>query len=366
MKTFPDMKKILLFSFCFALFSFQLKAQDPHFTQFSDAPMLVNPANTGFYKGMSRFTANFRNQWDYRFINNNNIGATNTGYTTFCGSFDMSIKPNKKVNDRMLGIGVQLLADRAGEVTLSRIFGQFNMAYWKKLSYEKNRWISAGFSLGFNQMRVDYTNLQLPDQYNPSDPFQPYAVTSLPVNNNFIYLDLGMGVKYFASLGKKSMVNIGFAVAHLNQPKNSFLFNLPSDLLYRKYTFHAGMRNTIARKLQLSPTVLVMRQGSWFEMDEGAYLRFLLTEQKSKELMAFNIGVWARQANGSQHFVADAINPAMKMEFDQYTMGISYDINISKLTTTTHLKGGVELSFSYQQASDATLGNKRKPVCPVF
>ena len=133
--------------------------------------------------------------------------------------------------------------------------------------------------------------MQLPDQYNPTDPFHPYDVTNLPVNNNYIYTDMGMGVKYFATSTKKRMVNIGFAIAHINQPKNSFFFGLPSDQLYRKFTIHAGMRMPIAYKIELAPTLLIMRQGAWMEFDEGAYIRFLLTEVKSKELMAYNIGV---------------------------------------------------------------------------
>jgi type IX secretion system PorP/SprF family membrane protein len=346
-------------------FSFATKAQDPHFTQFSDAPMLVNPANTGFYKGMYRFTGNFRNQWDYRFVNNNSIAAPNTGYTTFAAGFDMSISPSKKSSDK-IGIGIQLLSDRAGEVTLNTTMGQINMAYWKKLDAIKNRWLSAGFSVGFEQRKIDYTNLQLPDQYNPSNPFQPLSVVSLPVNNSYLYTDIGMGVKYFASDNRKRMLNIGIAIAHLNQPKNSFFFGIPSDQLYRKITFHAGTRFKIAYKVELTPTVLIMRQGSWMEFDEGTYVRFQLTEIKSKELMAYNIGVWFRQANGAGTFVQDAINLANKLEFNQYSIGISYDLNVSKLTSTTKLKGGVELSVSYQGAQDASLGNKKKPVCPVF
>jgi type IX secretion system PorP/SprF family membrane protein len=348
-----------------SLFVIELKAQDPHFTQFSDAPMFVNPANTGFYRGLYRVTGNFRNQWDYRFINNNDVGSRNTGYTTFAGGFDISLKPSKNSTD-MLGIGIQLLTDRAGEVALTSTFGQINLAYWKKLDPNKNRWLSAGFSIGFEQRKIDYSHLELPDQYNSANPQSPLAVLSYPVNNGYIYTDIGMGAKYFATLTKKRMLNIGFAIAHINQPKNSFFFGLPSDQLYRKLTFHAGMRMPIAHKIDLAPTILIMRQATWMEFDEGAYVRFLLTEAKSKELMAYNIGIWFRQANGSGHFVQDAINLCNKLEFNQYTIGISYDLNVSKLTQTTKLKGGVELSISYQNALDASLGNKKKPICPVF
>ena len=360
------MKKIFLSTaiiLCFAIVG--VKAQDPHFTQFSDAPMLVNPANTGFFKGMYRFSGNFRNQWDYRFINDNNIAAQNTGYTTFAGGFDMSLKPSKNSQD-MLGIGIQMLADRAGEVSLASTYGQLNMAYWKKLDPTKNRYLSAGFTIGFVQRKIDYTNLQLPDQYNQNDPFHPYDPVSLPVNTSYVYADFGMGIKYFGVLSKKKFVTFGAAIAHINQPKNSFFFGQPSDQLYRKLTLHGSMRFPIAYKIDLAPSMIILYQGSWFEMDEGTYVRFLLSDTKARELMAYNIGVWFRQANRSGGFSEDAVNISNKLEFNQYTIGISYDINVSKLSSTTRLKGGVELSISYQGALDASLGNKKRPVCPVF
>ena len=359
------MKKRILFAAILLCLNFITKAQDPHFTQFSDAPMLVNPANTGFYKGMYRFTGNFRNQWDYRFINDNSVHAGNTGYTTFAGGYDMSIKLGKNTQD-MVGIGVQLLTDRAGEVALTSTFGQVNIAYWKKLDPNKTRYLTAGFTIGFEQRKIDYSNLQLPDQYNPSDPFTPYQPLNLPVNNSYLYADFGMGLKYFGVLKKKKIINVGFAIAHINQPKNSFFFGLPSDQLYRKYTLHAGMRFPLAHRIELAPTILFLSQGSWYEMDEGAYVRFMLTEVKSKELMAYNVGIWFRQANQTSGLLVDAINLSNKLEFNQYSIGISYDLNVSKLTSTTKLKGGVELSISYQGGLDASLGNKKRPICPVF
>lgn len=342
-----------------------VKAQDVHFTQYNESPILLNPANTGFFRGMYRFTGNFRNQWDYRFINNNNIAARNTGYSTFSGSFDMSLKGSRNSPD-MIGIGIQLLNDRAGEVALATTYGQIAFSYWKSLSPYKNKFIAAGMTLGFVQRRIDYTNLQLPDQYNPNDPFTPLQAVSVPVNNNYVYADFNMGVKYFNAISKKKFVNFGVAIAHLNQPKNSFFFGQPSDQLYRKLTVHGGLKMPIAPKIDLIPSVMLLMQGSWKELNEGSYVRFMLTEQKSKELMAYSIGVWFRQSNRNGGIVQDAINLANKLEFNQYTIGLSYDLNVSKLSQTTKLKGGVELTLSYQGLLDASLGNSKRPVCPVF
>jgi type IX secretion system PorP/SprF family membrane protein len=357
--------KLLLGAFLILIFSIQLNAQDVHFTQYNESPILLNPANTGFFKGMYRFTGVFRNQWDYRFINNNNIAARNTGYTTFAGGYDMSFKGSKESKD-MIGMGLYFLNDRAGEVALSTTYGQLAVSYWKSISNLKNRYVTGGLVLGFVQRRIDYTNLQLPDQYNPLDPFNPLPVVNAPVLNNYIYADFGLGVKYFCQINKRKFVNYGIAVSHVNQPKNSFFFGLPSDQLYRKLTAHFGMKYPLNKTIDILPSLMVLYQGKSMEINEGAYLRFQLTENKAKELMAFNLGLWFRQANRTGGILQDAVNIATKLEYNQYTLGLSYDLNVSKLTTTTKLKGGVELTLSYHGLLDASLGNKRHPVCPVF
>jgi hypothetical protein len=43
----------------------------------------------------------------------------------------------------------------------------------------------------------------------------------------------------------------------------------------------------------------------------------------------------------------DAFIPVLSIEFGQYTMGISYDINVSKLKTASSGRGGLELSIRF-------------------
>jgi hypothetical protein len=39
--------------------------------------------------------------------------------------------------------------------------------------------------------------------------------------------------------------------------------------------------------------------------------------------------------------------PVIKLSFNHYSMGISYDVNISKLNTVSNWRGGLELSMTY-------------------
>ena len=53
----------ILFSVIFTAFGSTLLSQDIHYSQFYNAPLTLNPALTGIFRGDIRFQANYRNQW---------------------------------------------------------------------------------------------------------------------------------------------------------------------------------------------------------------------------------------------------------------------------------------------------------------
>ena len=59
------MLKLTAVTFLLGIYTGQaLHAQDLHYSQFMNSPLLTNPANTGFIPdGDYRLGANFRNQW---------------------------------------------------------------------------------------------------------------------------------------------------------------------------------------------------------------------------------------------------------------------------------------------------------------
>ena len=69
------MKRVLAIIFCTAA-SFSW-AQDIHFTQTQEVPMLINPAATGMFNGWERVSVNHKNQW----VNSRQFlsGASNFG-----------------------------------------------------------------------------------------------------------------------------------------------------------------------------------------------------------------------------------------------------------------------------------------------
>src|SRR3954462_5389689 len=99
-----------------------LYAQDPHFSQFFEAPLLRNPSLAGLFEGDIRVQGVYRNQW----------GSVTVPYQT--GSFNVEYKqPVGRGND-FLTIGMQILYDRAGATnfTTSNLLPALN--YHKSLS----------------------------------------------------------------------------------------------------------------------------------------------------------------------------------------------------------------------------------------
>src|ERR1043165_2694939 len=83
------------------------KAQDIHFSQFFEAPLLRNPALAGLFSGDVRFQAVYRTQWQ----------SVTVPYQT--GSLNGEFKlPVGKGND-FLTIGGEILYDKAGTIAMT-------------------------------------------------------------------------------------------------------------------------------------------------------------------------------------------------------------------------------------------------------
>src|SRR6187431_476423 len=103
-RTIYLLKKVfLLNTICFIAIS--LAAQDIHFSQFFEAPLLRNPSLAGIFSGDYRVQAVYRDQWN----------SVTTAYKTVSlnGEYKM---PVGTAND-FVTVGLQLLQDRAGTVS---------------------------------------------------------------------------------------------------------------------------------------------------------------------------------------------------------------------------------------------------------
>src|SRR5688572_33299061 len=124
-KMYQLKKVFLLHIICFiAVF---VSAQDIHFSQFFEAPLLRNPSLAGIYTGDIRVQAVYRDQWN----------SVTTAYKT--GSLNAEYKMPVGQGDDFLTTGLQVLYDKAGTAVLSTTHVLPALNYHKSLSTETNR-----------------------------------------------------------------------------------------------------------------------------------------------------------------------------------------------------------------------------------
>ena len=134
--------KILFVSYTLLL-ALSTRAQDIHFSQFFQAPLLRNPSLAGIYTGDIRVQTVYRDQWN----------SVTNAYKT--ASLDGEYKmPVGKSND-FVTVGMQLLYDKAGTIAWTSTYVYPAINYHKSLSAEKNRYLSVGFMGGVVQRRID-------------------------------------------------------------------------------------------------------------------------------------------------------------------------------------------------------------------
>src|ERR1700685_3150747 len=102
MKPGSAYKKILVSLTLMMLVIQQGFAQDLHFSQFFEAPLLRNPSLAGIFTGDYRIQGVYRDQWN----------SITDGYRT--GSFNGEYKMHIGKSDDFLTVGMQILYDKAG------------------------------------------------------------------------------------------------------------------------------------------------------------------------------------------------------------------------------------------------------------
>lgn len=337
------MKLRCLILVCLITLAANLQAQDLHFSQFYEAPLLRNPALAGLFEGDVRAQMVYRNQW----------GSVTNPYQT--GSLNGEYKLPIGKGDDFVTAGLQVMWDRAGTVALTTTNLLPAVNYHKSLSADKNRYISLGFMGGLVSRRMDRSKVTTNNQY---DGFGYNG--SLPDGetfaNNYSYFDASVGMSYNSSIGddKNNNYFVGIAYHHFNKPLNSFYHRLQH---LPKWVASGGLRTTMGEMAYITLNGDVSVQGQFREYIAGAMYSRKIGDTEVPDY-TLHLGAYLRWA--------DAIIPVVKLDYNPFSLGFSYDMNISQLRTASQGRGGFELSLSYA----GFLNNRRSTRdilrCPRF
>lgn len=347
------MKRIAILFCTVVLFSGGLLAQDIHFSQFYMAPLHLNPALTGVMNCSNRVSVNYRNQWSSVLKSN--------AFNTYSLGYDQKIPVGR--ND-YFGIGGSLWGDRAGSLNFSTMQARLSGSYSKRMGgyRKKSHYLVVGAEAGVSQRSVDFVNATWGNQFNGTniDPSLPSGETNLN-NSNFLFADLAAGVMWYTVFDQNNNFYLGGAYSHLNRANQSF-YDEKFEPLYSKFTVHAGGEFKLKQKLSMLPGVVMFKQGPSFQLNGGTSLRFQLGNSKYND-QSFQIGLWTRLANHFEKtFTHDAMIVSTRFDYNQFSLGFSYDVNVSKLKVASNGAGGFEFALQYKFC-----GNERRGVyCPDF
>lgn len=346
MKNFRNYFLIALFpAFIVAV---QAEGQDIHFSQFFEAPLLRNPSLAGIFNGDIRVQGVYRNQW----------GNVTIPYKT--GSFNIEYKKPVGHVDDYITTGVQLVYDKAGTTnfTTTNFFPAIN--YHKSLGGEKRQYLSLGFMGGIIQRRLDRSKITTNSQFNGTGFNPSMADGETFANSHYSYLDGSVGMTYNSVISAdKPQDNYfaGVAYHHFNRPKNSF-YQRPDIELNPKWVFSAGMRFTVNETSYVTLQADHSIQGLANETIGGALYSVKIGNDFERPDYVVNLGGFLR--------LQDAFIPVIKLDYNPFSIAVSYDINVSELKTASQGQGGMELSVTYAGFFDRDNSSKNAIRCPMF
>lgn len=334
---------LIPFSLCFIPSS----AQDLHFSQFMNTPMLVNPANTGFIPdGDYRFGANYRNQW---------ASVTAFPYKTMSVFADVQKMQNRD-NTGWVGLGGLLLRDVAGSgsLTSTKLYG--SLAYHQMIN--SGSLVSLGFNVGWANKRINTSGLTFPSQWNGKF-FDVHNTSVAPTldNDNINYLDIQVGGNYAYFPTNTVYLNVGFSAMHVNRPRETFFASAHGSdnripVRYNAFINGSFMLND---RVIINPNIYGSLQAKSWELVGGMNAHYNLSGDGEKVLIA-----------GAYYRHKDAIIPMVGLGLKDYTFTFSYDVTISDLSTYNNGRGALELSLVKQGIMDRYKGTPGESKCPSF
>jgi type IX secretion system PorP/SprF family membrane protein len=324
---------------------FDVRAQDPQFSQYYAAPVYLNPALTGInQRGVMGL--NYRNQWP----------ALDATFETY------SFYANYNFEDYNSSAGIMVNTDREGIAGLQSTSISLQYAYQVRLN---EKWtFRPGVDLAYYWRDINFSKLTFGDQFDETGKVRN---TSAEVfSNDFAarFFDMSFGGIIF-----NPKAWLGYSVGHILEPNQSLAGG--NSPLPRKYSIHGGykinfsevsvraQRSTKGKERSFTPSVNYRQQDKFKQLDLGVYFT----------LEPVLLGLWYRGVPiDALKGIAnnEAIIGMIGLSKNDFTVGYSFDYTISDLGISSG--GAHEISLVYA----FSLANPRKPArdvrelrCPV-
>ncbi|MDB5202565.1 MAG: type secretion system rane protein PorP/SprF [Ferruginibacter sp.] len=344
------MKKFLLhFILCLCLYVHVLpaSAQDIHFSQIFETPLLRNPGLAGLFSGDVRVQSVYRSQWN----------SITDAYKTVSLNAEYKIPVGQ--GDDFVTLGGQVLYDKAGTVALTSTHILPVLNYHKSLGADKSKYISMGLMGGYVQRSIDRSKMTTNSQFDGSGYNEGLSNGEAMANGSYGYFDGSAGISFNSQIGENPDNNffVGAAYHHFNKPKKISFYSDNKLEMAPKWVGSAGVRMGITESSYFTIEADYSQQGNYTETTAGVLYSWKLDDVENPKYL-FHAGAYLR--------LKDAMIPVAKIEFKPLAVAVSYDANISPLKVGSKGRGGFELSVIYQKYLDRYNSSRDAVRCPKF
>jgi type IX secretion system PorP/SprF family membrane protein len=327
----------------------QVRSQDVHFSQVYETPLLISPANTGFFNGYLRGIVNYRNQW----------AAMNNAFQTVGVSLDGGLFKSKK-RPAFMGIGFTFYNDQAGAARISQSSALLHVAGLVKL--DRTSAISVGLSGGIQAANGRYGSLTYESQFNGNE-LDPATFSGEAVYRQFTATDVAAGAAYEFRTFKRdtdhddiTSFKISLGAYHLNRPVQDFREGADYKLPIRYAAALTSVLDMEDTRFTLMPTVVYQMQGSYEQLMVGSHIKVRMssgtkvTGERTQNAIGF----------GAFYRWKDALIPKLTFDLGDFSIGLSYDVNVSGYRTASGGMGGFEISLRYNDLATSLFESRRE------
>ncbi len=340
------MKKLCLFFLIIILaLSKEGFAQDAHYSQALNFPMLINPAYSGAFDGKTRALLSIRNQ---------NLTVPNSAfsgvYNTFGASIDHKIFQDY-TDQNTWSIGVMALSDYAGSGTLATNQVLFHTAYSLALDRYSRSFISFGGQIGVTNRRLFSKDLLYSTQVREFefDPRLPNLEPFINEGSEYAFM-LNIGALYQQQIGDNAVTQIGFSLYNVNNPKQ-FFFTNSKENIYARMNLTGGILFNLDDFSRIYPSIIFMKQGNFTSTNVGMSYFYDLNDDVTI------IG-------GLRTRLGDAFIGVAGLKYRNFQSTVSYDVTTSSLSKANNSVGAIELNFSYILGKSTESYGSDKQYCP--
>lgn len=338
------MKKLILTTITGMLAYNAVHAQSMHFSQYYNAPLLLNPANTALSPDFDyRLGANYRNQWS----------ALPVPFNTLCAFGDLKIGGGEE-GKNWLGLGGAIFNDKAGSGDLSLLQMQLSVAY--HLHVSSNSMISLGLQGGYSQRSVNYDKLTFDNQWDGIE-FNTHLPTGEQkgvMKTNFY--NVGAGINYAYMPNEAVYIKLGAGVANINQPTETF-YGKNSQLGMRP-TLNLDMLFRTGERAIFNPSIYYTTQTGASELVFGSLTRLNMTSPNEARASQLILGAYYR--------MADAVIGVVGYQYSSLQITANYDFTASTLSPYNRSYGAMEISLLWGGNYYRNRGATKKYACPRF